>query len=263
MKKQVTPKSGGPKPQKKASAKIPQPESFKLDKLTPALTADSTEVVRPVQPPVTSQENSPLVDLDYRILDPLVEFNLLDVYNWCFGKSVEKGDKDIPIWDSNLQKYIVPLTHSTPDFVRLCQSYYLPYQRCIVIEDREVIFYINAESINSKLQLNPDPNAASLSIEDLTQLYLDLDFSSKLKIFQTFCPTQDDIHKLNPPFDTFDFPSKTRQINSMLSFILGYNSDEFTDVAILGFLSTLSPGQPPSIVYNFSKFIAEIGRAHV
>ena len=43
----------------------------------------------------------------------------------------------------------------------------------------------------------------------------------------------------------------------MLSFILGYTNDEFTDVAILGFQSTLSPGQSPSIVYNFSKFIAE------
>ena len=123
----VTPKSGGPKPQKKASTKIPQPESSKLDKPTPTLTTDSTEVVRPVQPPVTSQENNPLVDLDYRILDPSVELNLLDVYNWCFGKSVEKSDNDIPVWDSNLPKYIVPFTHSAPDFVRLCQSYYLPH----------------------------------------------------------------------------------------------------------------------------------------
>ena len=80
-KKQVTPKSRGLKPQKKASAKITQSEPSKLDKPTPALTDESTEVVRPVQPLVTSQENSALVDLDYRILDPSVEFNLLDVYN--------------------------------------------------------------------------------------------------------------------------------------------------------------------------------------
>ena len=171
-KKQVTPKSGGPKPQKKASIKIPQPESSKLDKPTPAVIADSTEVLRLVQPPVTSQENSLLVELDYKILDPSVEFNLLDVYNQCFGKSVEKNDKVTLVWDSNMPKYIVPLTHSAPYFVRLCQSYYLPDQRCIVNKDTEAIFYINAESINSMLQLNPDPNAASLSIDDLTQLYL-------------------------------------------------------------------------------------------
>ena len=82
-----------------------------------------------------------------------------------------------------MPKYIVPLTHSAPDFVILCQSYYLPDQRCNVNKDREVIFYINVESIKSMLQLNPDPNVASLSIEDLTQLYLDLDFASKFKIF--------------------------------------------------------------------------------
>ena len=104
-KKQVTPKAGGLKPQKKPSAKIPQPESSKIDKPTLVLTADSTElVVRPIQPPVISQENSPLVDLDYRIMDPSLEFNLLDVYNWCFGNSVEKDDKDIPVWDSNFPK---------------------------------------------------------------------------------------------------------------------------------------------------------------
>ena len=96
-KKQVTPKNGGPKYLNKSSAKIPQPMSFKIDKPTPLLMADSAEVVRPVHLPVISLENNPLVDLDYRILDPNVEFNLLDVYNWCYGKSVEKGDKYIPI----------------------------------------------------------------------------------------------------------------------------------------------------------------------
>ena len=119
-KKQVTPKAGGPKPQKKPSAKTPQPKSSKIDKPTPVLTVDSTEVVKPVQPLVISQENTPLVDLDYRIMDPSLEFNLPDLYNWCFGKSVEKDDKDIPVWDSNFPKYIVPQSHPSPNFVRLC-----------------------------------------------------------------------------------------------------------------------------------------------
>jgi len=157
--------------------------SFKIDKPTPVLTADSTEVVRPVQPPVISPENNPLVDLDYRILDPNVEFNLLDVYNWCYGKSVEKGDKDIPIWESNMPRYIVPLTHFVPEFIRLCQAYYMQEQRCIVNKEKDILFYITEESINSMLQMNHDPNSASLSIEDLTQLYLDLDFNARFKIY--------------------------------------------------------------------------------
>ena len=123
-------------------------------------------------------------------MEPSLEFNLLDVYNWCFGKSVEKNDKDIPVWDSNLPKYIVPQSHPSSDFFRLCQSSYLPDQICIVNKDREVFFYMNEESLNSMLQLNLDPNVASLSIEELTQNYLELEFSSKFKVSRLFVPSK-------------------------------------------------------------------------
>ena len=43
----------------------------------------------------------------------------------------------------------------------------------------------------------------------------------------------------------------------MLSFILGYVNDEFTDASILGFLSTLSPRQQPELVFGFAKFIVD------
>ena len=77
-------------------------------------------------------------------------------------------------------------------------------------QEKDTLFYITEESINSMLQMNHDPISASLSIEDLTQLYLELDFNARFKIYQTFCPNQVDIPKLNPPFDTFDFPDETR-----------------------------------------------------
>ena len=155
-----------------------------------------------------------------------------------------------------MPNYVVLITHQAPDFIRLCQLHYLPDQRCVVNKDREIMFYITAEAINDMLQMSHGPRAVSLSIEDLTQLYLDLDFPSRFMIFQTFWSTHVDIPKVNPPYDTFDFPEGSRQVISMLSFILGYDSDDFTDASILGFLSTLSPGQPPSIVFNFSKIIA-------
>ena len=75
-KKQVTPKFGGPKASKPVTAKLPKPESSKFNKPTPALIADSTEVVRPLQPPVSFEENIHLTDLDYKIVDTVVEFNL-------------------------------------------------------------------------------------------------------------------------------------------------------------------------------------------
>ena len=113
----------------------------------------------------------------------------------------------------------------------------------MVNKDSEVLFYITAEAINDMLQLSHDPRVVSLSIEDLTQMYLDLDFPRKFEILQNFMPNHVNLPKVNPPYDTFDFPEGSRQIISMLSFILGYVNDEFTDASILRFLSTLSPRQ--------------------
>ena len=43
----------------------------------------------------------------------------------------------------------------------------------------------------------------------------------------------------------------------MLSFILSYFTNEHVDVAVLGFLSTFTPGQPPATIFNFSQYIAD------
>ena len=85
-KKRVKPRTGGPKPQKPASSKLPNPKPSNINKPTPALTTDSTEVVRPLQPPVTSKENNPLIDFDYRIVDTTLEFDLLEVHSWFHEK---------------------------------------------------------------------------------------------------------------------------------------------------------------------------------
>ena len=87
------------------------------------------------------------------------------------------------IWETNLPKYVVPITHPGQDLVRLCQKYYVPNQREIVNADREILFSITAESINEMLQLQFDPKAVPLSIEALTQLYLGIDFPKRFMIF--------------------------------------------------------------------------------
>ena len=58
---------------------------------------------------------------------------------------------------------------------------------------------------------------------------------------------------IHPP----KFPEGTRHIISMLSFILGYFTDEHTDESILGFLSIFVPGQPPAVIYNFAEYIVD------
>ena len=77
-------------------------------------------------------------------------------------------------------------------------------------------------------------------------------------IFQNFMPSHVDIPKINPPYSTAKFPEGSRQIIFiMLSFILGYFTDEYTDESILGFLSTMSLRQPPTIIFDYDGFIAD------
>ena len=92
-----------------------------------------------------------MIDLDYKIADATFEFDLLEVHNWCQEKFEKKEANDIPVWESNFPKYVVPITHPTQDFIRLCQMHYIPDQRCIVNKDSEVLFFITAESINDML----------------------------------------------------------------------------------------------------------------
>ena len=70
-------------------------------------------------------------------------------------------------------------------------------------------------------------------------------------------PLHVEIPKLNPPYSTAKFPEGSRHVISMLSFILGYFTDEHTDESILGFLSTFSPGQSPSVIFDYAGFIAD------
>ena len=62
-------------------------------------------------------------------------------------------------------------------------------------------------------------------------------------------PSHVDIPKINPPYPTAKFSEGARHIISMLSFILVYFTDEHTDESILGFLSTMSLGQPPLFIF--------------
>ena len=133
-KKQMASKAGGSKRVKLGGSKPPKSEASKAIKSTPALTAKTTVSVNPLQPPVLTVETIPLTEMDYKIADPVVEFNLLEIHNLCYDKYLDKDE--MPIWETNLPTYVVPVTHPGQDLVRLCQKYYLPYQR-----QRDFIFY--------------------------------------------------------------------------------------------------------------------------
>lgn len=135
---------------------VSKPEGSKTPKPTPAMTPNTSIVVNPLQPPVVDIEHIPLDDIDYKITDPIVEFNLLDIHNQCFEKPLDDNE-EVHIWESNLPKYVVPLTHPCQEIIRLCHQYYIPEQGAIVNENKEVLFTITGESINQILQIQPDP----------------------------------------------------------------------------------------------------------
>ena len=43
----------------------------------------------------------------------------------------------------------------------------------------------------------------------------------------------------------------------MLSFILGYFTNEYIDASILGFLSIFCPGQHPTFTFNFAQYLSD------
>ena len=127
----------------------------------------------------------------------------------------------------------------------------------MVDANKEILFTITVEYINLMHQLKPEPNAVPLSIEALTKIYIELEFPKRFQIFQTFMPSYVEIPKINPPYSSSKFPEGSRHVISMLSFILGYFTDENTDESILGFLSTFVPSQTPLIIYNYAEYIAD------
>ena len=63
--------------------------------------------------------------------------------------------------------------------------------------------------------------------------------------------------KKNPPYPSSIFTDKAKQIITVFSYLLGYYSDQWVDEAIIGFLSIFSADSKPSIMFNFSQFLAD------
>lgn len=52
------------------------------------------------------------------------------------------------------------------------------------------------------------------------------------------------------------FSDLGRYIIEMISSVLGQTTTEFVDEIIVAFMSIYSPGQPPMIMFDYAKFIA-------
>ena len=98
--------------------------------------------------------------------------------------------------------------------------------------------------------------ASPFSHEILSEMYQRLDFSKRAKSLELLMTEQTPLHSKNPPYSSSVFPDRTRHIVTALSYLLGYYSDEWIDEAIIGLLSILSTRSNPSVLFNFSQFLA-------
>ena len=74
------------------------------------MASKSIIVINPLQPPIVDVEHTPLADVDYKITDPVTEYNLLELHCWSQEKSLDQVD-EVLVWESNFPKYVVPHTH--------------------------------------------------------------------------------------------------------------------------------------------------------
>lgn len=77
-------------------------------------------------------------------------------------------------------------------------------------------------------------------------------FSRRAKTLELFLIEDAPLPKKNPLDLSSIFPERAKKITKVISYLLGYYSDQWVDEAIIGFLSSFSAGSKPSIMFNFS-----------
>lgn len=132
---------------------------------------------------------------------------------------------ELNIWKSYLPQFIIPQTHHFPDFISWCHVRYVPNQRAVVSQNNKSLFTITVESINQMLQIQNPKSLHPSSLESLMDIYKNIDFLQRAKIFETSLPKNVQLPKTNPPYQSSMFPEMTKQIISIVSCLLGYYSD--------------------------------------
>jgi len=62
-----------------------------------------------------------------------------------------------------------------------------------------------------------------------------------------------ELPRTNRPYSSSIFLEMSGQIISMVTFLLGYHSDQWVDEVVRGFLSLFSFGQNPSVLLNYNQ----------
>lgn len=182
------------------------------------------EPVNPLLHPLVDLDHIPLVGRDYKIHEILCELELFEMYYLLEDKFIDKYD-DIGLWEYNFPDYIFPHNHNAPEFIRKCQECYVPNQVAIISPTREILITIAAQSINQMMQVHITDNSTHFSQDALTKLYQNIDFAKRAKGLEIFLAEDAQLPKNNPPYPSFIFLERTKNIITVISYLLGYYSD--------------------------------------
>ena len=121
-----------------------------------------------------------------------------------------------------------------------------------------MLFCVDAQSIEKMMQAPIVENTIPFSHEALRELYKKLDFTIRAKTLEFFMATNALIPTKNPPYPSSIFRDRTQHIIIVLSYLLGYNTDQWVDEAIIGFLYILSLDVKPTVMFNYAQFLADV-----
>ena len=108
------------------------------------------------------------------------------------------------------------------------------------------------------LQIQNSAPVHPFSIESLMEFYKNLTFPQRAKLFEIFLPENVKLKKKNPPYSSSMFPEMTKHIISIVSYFLGYRTNQWADETIIGFLSMFVTIEKPLVTFHYSEFLAEV-----
>lgn len=107
------------------------------------------------------------------------------------------------------------------------------------------------------LQLQPNQSLTPLSVGDLLNRYPTLTSIKLARLYQTFIREEQYIPKDSPPYIYNIFSNLGLEIIEITSNVLDSTTSQFVDEIIIAFTSIYSPGQPPTIMFDYANFIAD------
>ena len=106
------------------------------------------------------------------------------------------------------------------------------------------------------LQFQPGQALTPLSMGELLEKSANLSHEELNYICQTFMFPEHQ-PKGSPPYGYTFSTDVGRLILNMISSIMGFNTSEYVDWLTLVLLPIFTPGQPPTIKYDFASYIAD------